>query len=100
MSGSVLPAKAPKGFAFDKRGSGLLVPDRISTRDRKVWTRAEGRTIERALELLKRSGDDFQIHCPHEQCKASHGKVEIGREADGTIVWRCNHLDRIFSRAF
>lgn len=87
----------PDRPGFREHASGLLVPEEQS-RAREVWTKDEARLLERAMKLLKGRGIEVFLRCERSAC---HGRpIERIRGADGGLVFRCEHADRVLMRAF
>ena len=83
------------GFAL--HDSGLLVPEEFK-RIREVWTKDETKSVMKALTLLEKRGLAVLIGCPNDTCRKA--PIERVRNLDGSITMRCEHKDRILSRAF
>lgn len=83
------------GFAL--HGSGLLVPEEFK-REREVWRKDEVKAVTKALKMLEDRGLEVLIGCPSVTCRKA--PIERLRNLDGSITMRCEHKDRILSRAF
>lgn len=81
---------------FREHASGLYVPTELS-RAREVWTSAEWRAIDRATKILTDKGVKLYLRCEQPSCKAA--PMERLRNPDGGITLRCQHKDRIVSKA-
>lgn len=81
---------------FSRHESGLLVPEEHK-RTREVWTRDEVKAVMKALAILERRGIANFMGCSHPGCETA--PLERHRNLDGSITMRCNHKDRILSRA-
>lgn len=77
--------------------SGLILPEELS-RQRHVWTRGEWRLLERATVMLDRHGVDLLMQCRDDACR-DH-QLEPMRMLDGGFRLRCNHADRVMTKAF
>jgi hypothetical protein len=84
------------GAAFRTTNSGLFVPAELS-RERQVWTKDEARLLERATKLLEGKGIRLFLGCMHDRCREA--PIERMRAADGGLVLRCAHADRVLSRS-
>lgn len=87
MSGSAAPA----GFRRSVT-SGLILPEPVS-RERKVITWDEWRTIERATKILAKHGIGFFWECLTPQCRKK--PIERFRTQEGGIGFRCEHAERV-----
>ena len=87
----------PPGFRRASAASGLLVPEE-TPRQREVWTKDEGRLLDRAIALVQSRGMQFMLRCGDEQCKGS--KIERIKGDGRDYLLRCPHKDRVFTRAF
>jgi hypothetical protein len=83
--------------AFTQRESGLFVPPELQ-RDRQVWTKDEGRLLERATKMLEAKGVRLYLGCDHAAC--TRAPIERIRDQAGGLILRCAHLDRQLQRAF
>lgn len=83
--------------AFREHASGLVVPADLS-RDRQVWTKAEATLLDRTVKLLGSRGLIIMFRCTHERCQKA--PIERQRGAGGEMILRCEHMDRVFTRAF
>lgn len=77
--------------------SGLLVPEEIS-RERQVWTADEGRLLDRAAKLLHRKGINLKMECQREGCQVA--PLSKHQTPGGGFILRCEHADRVFTKAF
>lgn len=84
--------------AFREHASGLMVPTELS-RERQVWTKSESALIDRATKLLGSRGLLMFLGCQEERCKKA-GPITRRRGAGGEMILQCEHMDRIFTRAF
>lgn len=82
---------------FAPHASGLLVPEEFK-REREVWTKDETKAVMKALTLLEKRGLAVLIGCPEDTCRKA--PIERVRNLDGSITMRCEHKDRLLSRAF
>lgn len=82
---------------FAPHASGLLVPEEFK-RDREVWIDAESKAVMKALTLLESRGVAVFLGCADARCTTA--PLERHRNLDGSITLRCNHKDRLLSRAF
>lgn len=83
----------PAGFR--QHASGLIVPAEVS-RAREVWTWAEWRLLERATAFLEGKGLRVYFGCTEPGCRLL--PIARVRGADGSIVFRCEHKDRVVSK--
>lgn len=86
-----------KADGFATHASGLLVPEEFK-REREVWTRDEGRLLDRFIKLAEARGLAVFLGCPESGCEKT--PVERIRNLDGGITLRCQHKDRVFQRTF
>lgn len=73
-----------------------MVPAELS-RDREVWTWDEWRLLERATKFLEGKGLRVYFGCTEPACRFR--PLARVRGADGSIVFRCEHKDRVISKA-
>ena len=78
-------------------GSGLILPEAIS-RVRQVWTKDEGRLLDRAFQLFTAKGMRAFLKCEDPACASA--PIEKIRTPDGGVILRCAHSDRVFTKAF
>lgn len=89
------PSALPPGFA--RGASGLILPAEVS-RERQAWTHQEFRDVERATKLLTSRGIGLFLKCDHPGCP--NPKIERLRNLDGSVILRCGHRDRVFTKAY
>lgn len=89
MSGPAVPA------GFHEHASGLIVPE-AHARKRIVVPEDDWKRIDRALNVLNRLDLRFQFRCELPKCSG----IEKVRTPDGGTVLRCDHADRVFTKAF
>lgn len=87
--------QAPHGFR--EHASGLIVPE-VHARKRIVLTKAEWKLIDKCFALLAFLGLRLQFTCDHPRCAGQ--PIEKITQGDGSVVLRCEHADRVFSKAF
>ena len=73
--------------------SGLIVPE-AQSRAREVWTKDEGRLLERATKLLDAKGIKLFLGCTEPRCKVA--PITRKRLANGDFVLECEHKTRVF----
>ncbi len=95
LSGS-LPSSPRTGFRRST-SSGLIVPEELS-RAREVWTRDEWKLFERFTKLAESRGLRLFLGCREESCRKA--PIERIRQKDGSILLRCEHKDRVLTKAF
>lgn len=82
---------------FHPHASGLLVPDDLA-RKRQVWTKDEGRLLDRLAKLLNERGMLLNLACQNPKCAQSRKPLERFRMANGDYVLRCECTDRVFQK--
>jgi len=86
----------PSAHGFRPHASGLIVPDALS-RERIVCTHEDWKRIDRALDVLNRLGIRMQFRCERgDRCSP----IVKASTPDGGTVLRCDHADRVFTKAF
>lgn len=83
--------------AFREHESGLMVPTELS-RERQVWTTQEAALLNRVTKLIGSRGMIMMFRCTHERCQKA--PIERQRAPGGDMILRCEHMDRVFTRAF
>lgn len=83
--------------AFREHASGLVVPTELS-RERQVWTKSEAALLNRVTKLIGERGMIMMFRCTHERCQQT--AITRQRGNGGEMILQCEHLDRIFTRAF
>lgn len=86
----------PRGLRVSVE-SGLILPDELS-RERQVWTKGEWRLLSRATEMLSAHGIDLLLQCKNERCRKQ--PLAPSWLPDGSFQLRCEHADRIMTKAF
>lgn len=88
----------PPKRGFRETASGLLVPE-AESRVRQVFTADETRLIARVTNLLDGRGVDVFFACRLDpRCAGKHlDRITL---ADGSFSLQCEHMDRVFARAF
>lgn len=77
--------------------SGLLLPPELS-RERQVWTKQEWKLLERCTVLLHQKGVDLLMKCRHPKC--ADQPLQGQRVPGGDFHLRCEHADRVMTKAF
>lgn len=85
---------APHGFR--ENALGLLVPEEIS-RERQVMSWQDWRDLEKVTKSLERRGIVLQLKCADPRCQKA--PIQRVRTAEGGIAFRCEHADRIYTKA-
>lgn len=85
---------APAGFKAN--AAGLLVPEEIA-RERQVMTWQDWRDLERVTKSLKARGITLQLKCDDPRCQRT--PIIRFRTQEGGIGFRCEHADRVYSKA-
>lgn len=84
---------APAGF--HPHASGLLVPE-AHARQRIVVPYEDWKKIDRALAVFNTLELRMQFRCAEPGCSA----IVKTSTPDGGTVLRCDHADRVFTKAF
>jgi hypothetical protein len=79
---------------YRSTGSGLLVPEEHS-RKREVWTRDEGRLLDRATKLLTSRQVKFQMACARD---CGEPMTQQFKQPGGLPVLECGCTTREFAR--
>jgi hypothetical protein len=85
----------PQGFRA--AASGLLVPEELA-REKTTFTWQQWRDLEKVTKMLEASGLTLQFKCTDPRCQRS--PIQRLRTLDGGITFRCEHMDRSFTKAF
>ena len=80
---------------FHPHASGLLVPE-AHARERIVCTYEDWKKLDRALAMLDRLALRMQFRCERPRCSPI---VKVNTPDGGTVL-RCDHADRVFTKAF
>lgn len=86
----------PHGFR-QALHSGLIVPEEIS-RAKHTFTWQQWRDLERVTKMLEKSGLTLQFKCNDPRCQRE--PIVRHRTPEGGISFRCEHADRVFTKAF
>lgn len=83
--------------AFAEHASGLVVPQDLA-RTRKVWTKQEGKILDRFVKLVKAKGLEFHLRCADPKCQTQplEPKMLAGRQ----FRLRCRCTDHVMVRDF
>jgi len=73
------------------------VPEAVS-RTREVWTKDEGKLLDRAIALLQSRDVKWLMKCGKPTC--SDDKLERLKELGSDYVLQCGCKRRVFTRAF
>lgn len=73
----------------------------ISTRDRIVYTKADGQALDRCAKQLNAHGDKMLVVCGNATCPSQKIVMVPDHTAGGRgMILRCGCRDRIFEKAF
>lgn len=71
----------------------------ISTRQRRVWTKADRKLLDRVSKVFNAHGDKLKLVCGSPVCPDRDITLQRDQRDPGGRVLRCGCTDRVFTRS-